>query len=64
MTKTSSIVVHCRSGRRGANVTEKLKSAGYDAVNNEPGFEGWKEKFQHQNTFGEKGRQETFCTTM
>ena len=56
--------MHCRSGRRGANVTEKLKSAGYDAVNYEPGFEGWKEKFQHQNTFGEKGRQETFCTTM
>ncbi len=41
--KDRDIVVHCRSGRRSAQVTEFLLGRGYDAVNVAGGLLAWEE---------------------
>ena len=41
--KDREIVVHCRSGKRSAQVTEFLLQKGYDAVNVAGGLLAWEE---------------------
>lgn len=45
LSKSSKIVVHCRSGKRSAIVTGILTGHGYDAVNYDGGYTKWKDNF-------------------
>ncbi|TDU81556.1 rhodanese-related sulfurtransferase [Prosthecobacter fusiformis] len=41
--KDKSLVIHCKSGKRGTKAQEKLKQLGFDQVQNlEGGIEAWK----------------------
>ena len=45
LNRDQTVVVHCRSGKRGAQAVEKLRSLGFKEVQNlEGGILAWKEK--------------------